>query len=293
MPGLFKIWSKSKDAIFRECLRKYYYLYLFNQNEQPFYEDEKFKELIELKKLKNRFLYRSIVLKNIIKLILTDLKYGYQNSVNYYISAGNNELIKLLQNKETSFEHKYGISDKIDYIQFYFEFGIMLENFFRSDIFKIIQSFNSASWNFIESDEQNNFGQAFNIFNHTIIGGPDLFIKKSKDLYLFSWLTGKKKLNTNTDADLTAAISYSTLKEHLGFEEGRYENIFIFIYYPALNNSVIYKTPEKINLLLENMKNYLKNSIASMSLADSNALEWFAKKSDKKLCEFCNFKGIC
>ena len=63
-------WSKSRDGLFRECPKKYYFHYYGSWGGWVASEDDKVKQIYYLKKLKSKELWLGSVVHDVIEFIL-------------------------------------------------------------------------------------------------------------------------------------------------------------------------------------------------------------------------------
>ena len=284
-----QLWSKSKNNILDYCRKKYFYTYLHQQDSQQFYGDND--EVTVLKKLQNRFLIRGRVISNTIKMILLDRIYGFENNENYYSAIAIKELAEIINKSNDLFEKYYNLQKGIDFIKFYYETGVCIENFMRSDIFNTLKKIPPQLLKFPESENSNSAVLSFLLYDYKIFGAPDLYFADEKKLSIYNWKNGV--YDKNGDYWITAALSYLYLKDLLSFEFEKFKNIYINIFFTCENKTVLYEEKNSIKKITEDFTKYLKTSIVELAKVDSKPQQWFIRTEDKNKCKLCNFKKIC
>lgn len=286
-------WSISKETTFNFCKKKYYLNYLRQYDEQNFFDDSN--EIIILKKLRNRFAFRKKIISNTINLIISDRMYGFENDEKFYVQSAIKELSEIIVKSNNLFEKYYNINHTIDYVKFYYETGICIENFIRSDIFSQIKRTQMQNIFLVNLDQSNINATPVFTLNQTgiqISGGPDLYILENKNLKIYNWkMTG----NNSKDCDYrtAAAISYLYLKNLLSYEFDKYDLIQIYFFFIPENKTIVLDDKKELKKVVENFQKNLKTSIINLKNADSESEDFFSKTQDTDNCRFCNFKKLC
>ncbi len=196
-------WSYSKMQIFRDCPRKYYYMYYGSKKRNA--KDEPLKmELIELSKLSNKYMVQGNLIHQMIGLYFNKAKkndfwdYGktsnfakmilnetieYNNSVKKGISVDNTKYPKALL-KELLVKDVDSIKLKDEMLS---TIDQCIKIFFESDVYKEVRLGGISYDSLVEGDTSFTLTESINVD-----GKVDLAFLSDKTLNITDWKTGKK-----------------------------------------------------------------------------------------------------
>nr|HPG31139.1 hypothetical protein [bacterium] len=197
------LWSNGRNRTFAECLRKYYYQYYAS------FDSDNGECVFRLKKLQNRFEMRSKILKSVITSVLNDLKAGENFTKEHYISEAVKSFKSAANDYVETYEKYYGLSKKIDYLEFFFETGMLIENFFCSEYYNLLLNKNYNCFYFPSESPNIDF---IAIAGKRVYGFPDLIYMDNSETLIFDWVCVKPvETNDPTISDsgkIKAAIAY-------------------------------------------------------------------------------------
>ncbi|MBU2639900.1 MAG: PD-(D/E)XK nuclease family protein [Nanoarchaeota archaeon] len=290
-------WSKSRDGVFCECKRKYYF------NHYGFWDGwkadapQRVRELYILKNLSTRQIWIGQVVHDIIKYYLIKLKSGEDVTSSHLIFRLGKRLKEDFECSEAGIykkfpkkcglvEHEYKMlisKDEWDELFKYAEECIM--NFYNSDSLKEIKKEDISRWLFLEEF------LSFDFEGTKVYLSIDFAIKDGDNqVILYDWKTGKER-DVEMDVQLACYALYVLQKWNLSPDK-----IIIKKFNVALDKVDEFKVTTQI---IEDIKSYMRKSIKDMkdTLKDkeSNIAEEgnFSKTSNVKSCLRCNFKKIC
>lgn len=299
-------WSKSRDEVFCECKRKYYF------NHYGFWDGwkadapQRVRELYILKNLSTRHIWIGKVVHDIIKDFLLCYKAGKKLSLPQLIYRLRKRLEDGLK-ESISKAYKINPKYKVGLMEHEYEMGITQEewdelfkyaercitNFFNSDILKEIKNINTNKWVIIESSLELDprKPQNFDFEGNNICLKIDFAIKNDDNkIILYDWKTGKER-DVEMDIQLTCYALYIIQKWNLNPED-----ITIKKFNVALDKEDEFKVTTEV---IECIKNYMRKSIEDMKniLKDkeNNIAEEdnSPKTTNVKTCLRCNFKKVC
>ena len=289
-------WSKSRDGLFKECKRKYYFNHYGFWNGWDKNASEKAQELYLLKQLISKEMWIGQVVHNIIKNMLFQLKIGNDVSLTYTLKLlreklnkdYNNSIIKLYKKDPKGivglFEHEYDLLiSKDEWDKLFKKAEECIINFYNSDIYKKIKSTPIANWLFLE-DFLN-----FDFENTKMYLSIDFAIKEGNKVISYDWKTGRER-DTGMDMQLTCYALFVLHKWNI-----QPENIIAKRY-----NLRIDKEDEFIinSESINKIKSYIRTSISEMKdlLKDKEeniAIEKDFPMNESPFCSWCKFKKIC
>ena len=295
-------WSVSRNNLFDECKRKYYYNYYgswggWDKNSS----DEIVRELYVLKNLQMRWMWKGNIVHHEIERILKELvstgrltpiekskervtnlmREGFRSSREgkYWNHNGS------LKFELALFEHEYdtGTSDEV-WKRNYDETIACIENFYSSDVLETIREIDKEDVITIESMKPS----TLSFSEERFFVKPDLAYRQDGRLMIVDWKTG------NADADDFQFRVYTIYAiEELGFE---LENIDLLEYNlvhnkKTLHNFNIEEIEETMHIIInsiDDMKGYLSDPEENMAIMTN-----FERTEDRNTCNWCNFKKIC
>lgn len=289
-------WSKSRDSLFNECKRKYYY------NHYGFWEGwglnspERIRQIYILKKLISKEIWIGQVVYDIIRNVLSQFKIGNEMSLNYALNILRKRLEKDFNESKSKtyqrfpnkvnalFEHEYGLLiSKDEWNELFKKAEKCIINFYNSDTYKKIKNTPTNNWLFLE-DFLN-----FDFEGTEVFLSIDFAIKEGKNIILYDWKTGRER-------DVETAIQLACYSLFvLNKWDIPPEHITARIYNLSIDKEDEFKIDaEKI----ENIKDHIRKSISEMKSYLKDKESNFAEeknfpKEEGSSCSRCNFKKIC
>lgn len=289
-------WSKSRNEIFNECKREYFFNHYGFWNGWDNNEGDRIKRIYYLKQLKTKEIWLGQIIHEIIKYVLEQLKYGRKISLGHAIAILKKKFeegfIQSTMKKYTGFrskthkffedEYEIEISEenKKDLLK---KSESCLINFFNSDTFIEIKNTPLSDWISLEEF------LSFDLEGNKIFLSMDFAMKKDDKIIIYDWKTGKER-SSEFDLQLTCYALY--LSEKLKVSP---ENITTKIFNLSINKEDTFEINiEKLN----EMKDYIKKSANKMKSylkdIDNNvAIEEDFPKEEGFYCSRCSFKKIC
>ena len=291
-------WSKSRDELFNECKRKYYFDKYGCWGGWEFNAPERIRELYILKKLSTRHIWIGQVVHDIIKYFLIQLKAGNNMTLSQLIFKLKKRLNEDYQCSEAGIykkfpkrcglvehEYKYLIA-KEEWDELFKMAEKCIMNFFNSDILKEIKTQEISKWLFLEDF------LSFDFEGTKVYLSIDFAIKNGNNqIVLYDWKTGKER-DVEMDIQLACYALYVTQKWNISDPN----MIIIKKYNVALDKEDEFTVTKN---MIEDIKNYMRKSIAEMKNLlvdkDNNTAkeEDFSKTTNVKHCLRCNFKKVC
>ncbi len=295
-------WSNSRDTLFKECKRAYYYNYYgswggWDRNGA----DRVTRILYVLKNLQNRWQWKGSVVHHEIERILKELvstgtltpvqkstervtelmREGFRSSREglYWQKDGS------LRNETALFEHEYktGTPDEI-WKKNYDEVISCLESFYRSEVLEEIKQLPKENIISIESMTAASF--SFN--TETIFVKLDLAYEIGDRIEIVDWKTG-----TGESEKLQFQVYTIYAHEELDIP---LEQISLIEYNLLGDGPVTHRfSPQELNEAID----YINKSIAEMKsyLAEPDeniaVMTDFPRTDNDRTCELCKFKKIC
>ncbi len=295
-------WSVSRDALFRECRRKYYYNYYgswggWDKN----HPDKVTRTLYVLKNLQNRWQWKGSVVHHEIEKVLKEL---VSTGVLTPIAKSKSRVTEMMRNdfkfsrdglywqKDGSlknvlalFEHEYKtlMPDEI-WKKNYDEAILCLESFFGSDVVEEIKKLPKEKIISIESMT----ASAFSFNPEKVFVKLDLAYETGDGVKIVDWKTGageSDKLQFQVYTifafeELDVAPDQISLTEYNLLGDGPAIHRFSA---HELNDAVEY-----INRSIEGMKGLLADPDENIAVMTD-----FGRTPNDKICEYCSFKKIC
>ncbi len=295
-------WSNSRDHIFRECKRKYYYNYYGSWGGwEKDSADEVTRGLYVLKNLQNRWQWKGSVVHNEIAMVLRELT-TTRRLVDYELSekrlsssmregfresrtGGYWEKSGGLRDHTALFEHEYKLDiPDGDWKKNYDEAVLCLENFFKSSVVDKLSDNNNIHIVTVDSIKPT----SFDFRGDMIYVNLDFAYSEDDVLNIVDWKTG------STESEEMQFLVYCIYGERvLGYPLDKIElleyNLLLDSAIPHSYNEADIKEAEvSIERSIRGMKSYLTD-------VDTNLAQMarFPKTEDQDRCNSCNFKNIC
>ena len=289
-------WSKSRNELFNECKRKYFFNHYGSWNGWDNNEKDRTKRIYYLKQLNSKEIWLGQIIHEVIKYTLAQIRSGQKMSLSYATAI----LRKKFENgfRESSVKKYNGFKSNLHkFLEDEYDLKISdeekkellkkaencLTNFYNSDTFIEIKNTPVSDWIFLE-----NF-LSFNLEGNKIFLSMDFAMKKEDKVIIYDWKTGKER-STDFDLQLTCYALYISEKFRIAPKD-----IITKIFNLSINKEDTYEINE--TKLIE-IKNYIKNSIRQMQLLledikNNIACEEKFPKEEGFYCSRCNFKKIC
>lgn len=289
-------WSKSRDQVFKECKRKYFFNHYGFWGGWDASKSDRIKKIYYLKQLATKEVWIGQVIHSIIEYILKKYKEGERISLNHAIAILEKRLssqyvasrIKTYGNFPSKilklFEHEYGIEISEEEKEKLFSYARnCITNFYNSDVFMEIRNSNTSDWILLEDFLK------FNFDGDTIFLSIDFAMKRGDNVILYDWKTGKER---TAEFDLQLMLYSLYVSEKFGIAP---DKIIARVFNLTINHVDDFKVDYT---KLENAKNYMKESIAKMKSKldipkDNIASEINFEKEEGYYCSRCNFRKVC
>ncbi len=289
-------WSKSRDALFNECKRKYYYNHYGFWNGWDSRSPEKARQIYILKQLMSKEIWIGQVVHDIIKNILSQLKIGNEISLNYALNLLKKRLEKDFNESKSKlyqrfpkksaalFEHEYdSLISKDEWDELFRKAEKCIINFYNSDTYRKIKNTPRENWLFLEDF------LSFDFEGTELFLSIDFAIKEGNKIILYDWKTGRER-DVETEIQLTCYALFVSNRWNIAPE-----NIVARIYNLSIDKEDEFGIDtEKIDNIKEHIRDSILNMKSHLSDGENNiAEEKDFPKEEGPLCSWCNFKKIC
>ncbi|MBI2871005.1 MAG: PD-(D/E)XK nuclease family protein [Candidatus Omnitrophica bacterium] len=290
-------WSKSRDELFRECHRKYYY------DKYGFWEgwrrdaDPERREIYLLKQVKSRRMWMGEKVHAAVENALKTLMGGAEASREAVIQELTDVMRRDFRLSRAGayegdpkrvtalFEHVYAlpVSDE-EWVRLHETAVRSVQEFFASDILKRARAAGIEHWLPVEEM------QSFSFEGIPVYVKLDFAFREGGGIVIVDWKTGMGE-----DVDVTVQLGCYALYASERWA-ARPRDIEAIEY--NLNTRSI-KRVEIVEAHLEWARHYIRNSVQAMRkmLADPQAntarIEDFERVSDRTKCKWCNFRRVC
>lgn len=290
-------WSNSRNSVFRECRRKYYYSYYGHWGGWEFDAPDEVRQIYILGKLKNRFMWAGGVVHTSIKNVLEETKSGRVPLMNRLIDLTREEMRHDFESSKNKmywqdpkscalFEHEYDVEVKDEkWKDLWNHVETCIQNFYSSDIFDMVKNIDFSLWLPIEEF------QAF-LFEDTKINVKLDFAYRDRNgsIIIIDWKTGKSE-RARSDVQLGCYTLFAI--DHWNVDWEKVRTIEYNLYHKkGITNKL--DAGE-----IEEVKGYMKNSIREMKsllvdpVENVASKDNFAKTLNREICSSCNFKRVC
>jgi hypothetical protein len=290
-------WSRSRDNLFQECRRKYFYHYYGAWGGWEADAPEEARRLYVLKQLSSRQQWAGKLVHEGIEWVLRALHEGRDLPEAWLVD----ETVRRMRREWKAsherqywqspkagglFEHEYRVPVKPEDWQVLRDHVVRcLRNFYRLPLLAQIRKTPRERWVMIEEI------RAFDFGGTPVYGAPDFaYWTEEGRLALVDWKTGAP----DPDASALQLGCYALYaREVLGVEPERVSLVEV-----NLREGAVQAHPWDPGRL-EEVRGHLALSIRSMRayLADPAAnvalLENFERTEDLRICRWCNFRGVC
>ncbi|MFQ5829658.1 MAG: PD-(D/E)XK nuclease family protein [Candidatus Methylomirabilia bacterium] len=290
-------WSRSRDSLFQECRRKYFYHYYGAWGGWEADVSEEVRTLYVLKQLSSRQQWAGKVVHEGVEWALRALYAGRELPESWLIEetvkrmrrewkASRDRLYWKSPKEAALFEHEYRIPVKDEDWQVLRDHVIRcLRNFYRLPLLAEIKRVPPDRWILIEEI------RAFDFEETPMYGAPDFaYWTDAGRLALVDWKTGAPATDRNV-LQLGCYALYA--REVLRVEPARVDLLEV-----NLREGVVQPHPwdeaklggirEHLRLSIRGMRAWLRDPDANLA-----AEEDFEKTEDLRICRWCNFRGVC
>ena len=290
-------WSKSRDEVFKECKRKYYFDKYGSWNGWNAGAGERTKKLYQLKKLSTRQVWLGKIIHEAIEHFLTELKAGNHLPLNTLLLLLNQELRSRYQSSEAglyrTFHKKGGLIEhehnkvitKEEKEELFKLAEKCVRNFYNSEVLKEIKSLDVAKWLSLEEF------LSFDFEGIKIFLSMDFVIKNGDNkIIIYDWKTGKDR---DTEIGIQLACYALYVIQKWGLDPSK---VIVKRCHLALDKEDEFFIDEKV---IEQTKEYIRKSVVDMqnmltdkenNLAEENK---FPQTEDRRKCLRCNFRRVC
>jgi len=296
-------WSTSRDRLFRQCKRAYYYHYYgswggWDENANPHV-----REAYILKNLTSGKAWAGAHVHRAVSRILRSLKRGSLSPEDAIIYATLKEMRNDYAQSVSGayrekpkkacglFEHEYGFDKSPDYWKSLAD-GVVscIRNFYSSDLFGVIVDTDPSSWLVLEGDGFDGGRNSFVFEGDTIYAKIDFAFAEDGCVYIVDWKTGRELLGDDDPLQFHTYALYGMEKWGVSLDE---------LCLIEANLSI----PESQEVELSSdqlvaLVDYIRSSICEMKafLVDpvNNVAEmWDFPKEEGRHCDWCNFRRLC
>lgn len=291
-------WSKSRDELFRECPRKYYYAKYGFWGGWEWDADERTRKLYVLRNLKSRHMWVGEKLHQEIERILGDTRSGKKPTIDVSVERVRTIMRREFQDSKNRlywknpkrfpglYEHEYEVDLSDEKWRGLFEGAReCVINFIESEEFAMIRSVQVDKWLPIEEF------LSMDVDRIKVFVKIDFAYRFNNLLRVVDWKTGESK-----DADSTVQMRCYCLfaKEKWHEDERHVESREVNIRTGETRTNRIESKAE-----LDWISHYIKNSANVMlDLLDDRdrnvaRMEKFQRTKDENNCKWCNFRKVC
>ena len=289
-------WSRSRDGVFQECRRRYYYHYYGAWGGWDPGADATARTLYVLKQLGTRQMWAGRLVHEAIERVLLAVRDGYALSEASLIEATVRQMREEWKGSRAGvyreaprrtglFEHEYGVPIKDGEWQALRDHIVRcLRNFHRLPLLADIKATSTERWIMIED-----IG-SFGFEGTTVFAAPDFGYWNAADrLQLVDWKTGGNGDGAALQLGGYALYAHTLLHVdptrvdllEVNLREGKVSA------HPCDPGSLD-RVRDNIRLSVRSMKAYLRDAEANLA-AETD----FEKAEDTRLCRWCNFRGVC
>jgi hypothetical protein len=290
-------WSRSRDSVFQECRRKYYYHYYGAWGGWEPDAPPEVRRLYLLKQLVSRQQWAGRVVHDAIELALQGFRHGRVVPVEPFIA----DVIERMRAEWRAsrsgryrddpkscalFEHEYGLElSREAWRAVGAHVAACLRNFFRLPLLAEIRRTPPEHWS-IE-----HWSRVFDFEGTAVWVAPDFgFWTPEGRLGLVDWKTG-----TGQEGGAAFQLGCYALyaREVLGVEPAQVDLYEVNLREPRVvvhrwDDERLREVQEQLRLSIRAMKAYLADPVANVAV-----LTDFERTEDLRICRWCNFRAVC
>jgi hypothetical protein len=290
-------WSRSRDATFQDCRRKYYYHYYGAWGGWDAAAAADVRRLYILKQLASRQMWAGRIVHDAIEMALHVYREGREVPVEPFIA----DVIERMRSEWRSsragryrespktvalFEHEYAVDLKPEVWQAISRnVATCLRNFFRLPLLEAIRKSAPEHWS-IE-----HWSKVFDFEGTPVWIAPDFgYWNASGMLTLVDWKTGASDAGA-TAFQLGCYALYA--REVLGVEPAQVDLLEANLREPmvtplAWDDTRLGSIREQLRLSIRSMRAYLVDPAANVA-----RIEDFERTEELRICRWCNFRTVC
>jgi hypothetical protein len=292
-------WSRSRDQLFRECPRRYYYNYYASWGGWEADAPETTRRLYVLKQLKSRHMWAGEVVHGVVEQVLRDLGRGI--TLPRAEEAVASALARMRESFKDSregrywrrpkytlglFEHEYqlDVTDD-DWRQNAEHVATCIRNFFASDVYARLKAMPADD--FLEIEKLS----TFEISGVKVWVKLDCCLQAGSGVFIIDWKTGRSDRGEHANQLACYALyaarqwgveprQIQTLVYNLALAEGRTYQI---------TADTVSQARDEIMESAGAMRGYLVDAGGNEPLPEAE----FPLSTDERPCRWCNFRGAC
>jgi len=290
-------WSRSRDATFQDCRRKYYLHYYGAWGGWDAGCPPDVRRLYILKQLASRQMWAGRIVHDAIEMALQVYQHGREVPVDPFIA----DVIERMRAEWRSsrdgryreapktlalFEHEYAVDLKAEAWQMLRRnVETCLRNFFRLPLLAEVRKTAPEHWS-IE-----HWSKVFDFEGTPVWIAPDFgFWNEAGRLTLVDWKTGASDPDA-TAFQLGCYALYAA--EVLGVAPAKVDLLEVNLREPtvtplAWDDARLEEIREQLRLSIRSMRAYLADPAANHA-----RLEDFERTEERRICRWCNFKAVC
>ena len=290
-------WSRSRNATFEDCRRKYYYHYYGAWGGWDAAAAAEVRRLYILKQLASRQMWAGRIVHDAIEMALHVYREGRDVPVEPFIA----DVVERMRGEWRSsragryrespktlalFEHEYALDLKPEVWQALSRNVVTcLRNFFRLPLLEAVRKTAPEHWS-IE-----HWSKVFDFEGTPVWIAPDFgYWNADGMLTLVDWKTGA----SDTDATAFQLGCYAlNAREVLGVEPSQVDLLEANLREPtvtplAWDDTRLETIREQLRLSIRSMRAYLADPAANAA-----RIEDFERTEELRICRWCNFKTVC
>jgi len=291
-------WSRSRDNLFHECRRKYFYHYYGSWGGWEADADEEIRRLYVLKQLQGRQMWAGKLVHEGVEWALRALRAGQEVSAEGLVG----EIVRRMRREWKAskareyqdrpkegglFEHEYGITIADSEWRAFRDLVMRcLRNFFRLDLLAEIRRVPREQWVLLEEI------RAFDFEGTSIFAAPDFaYWTAEGHLMLVDWKTGAGKDDGATAFQLGCYALYA--QTIWGLPPERLATVAVNLREPAVTRHPVDQASldavlDRLRLSIRAMRAWLRDPEANLAV-----MEDFEKTEELRICRWCNFRAVC
>ena len=290
-------WSRSRDATFQDCRRKYYLQYYGAWGGWDVAAAPDIRRLYILKQLASRQMWAGRIVHDAVEMALHVYQQGREVPVEPFIA----DVVERMRGEWRSsrdgryrdnpktpalFEHEYAVDLKPEVWQAVRRnVETCLRNFFRLPLLADVRATAPEHWS-IE-----HWSKVFDFEGTPVWIAPDFgFWSTAGRLTLVDWKTGASDPDS-TAFQLGCYALYA--REVLGVEPAAVDLLEANLREPVVTPLVwddarLERIREQLRLSIRSMRAYLVDPLANQA-----RVEDFERTEEPRICRWCNFKAVC
>jgi len=287
-------WSFSRDRLFRDCKRAYYYNYYASWGWWKETADEFTQKANILKKMKNLAMWRGEIVHDVIKWVLEERRKGRR----VFEEIANMKARNLLRKGWTESKNKEWVNDskKVNIFEHYYNKPIEKERIdvIKERVYGCIKNFHTS--NFLKRLNEVSYNDILQIedIEHFIYKGLKVYVSpdfalKSDNYYLFDWKTGN--VSEDDKLQLSCYGLFGIKKWDVTIDNIKIVPVYLNkenLNFKPLGKIDIEGVEDYIDKSVEEMKSLLKN----VEFNDAD-IDDFPMVSEKSKCGRCSFQELC